>query len=49
MTPKIYDLEQESLSKLNSQREKFEKRWTVLNNIFCNININNLKKMENLG
>ena len=31
-------LEQESLSKLNSQHEKFEKRWTVWKNIFCNIN-----------
>ena len=27
-------LEQESLSKLNSQHEKFEKRWTVWKNIF---------------
>ena len=31
-------LEQESLSKLNSQHEKFKKRWTVWKNLFCNIN-----------
>ena len=31
-------LEQEAISKFNSQYEKFTKRWIVWKNIFCNIN-----------